>query len=259
MITIKTPQELAIIKKSGGIIGAILQRLGQEAKPGITTAWLDELAEKLILEAGGIPAFKHYTEGDEPPYPSTICASVNDELVHTPAGPRVLEEGDILSIDIGMRYPATDKGLFTDTAITVPIGKISDEAQKLIDVTKESLNRAIAVVKPGCRLIDIAQAIQPYVEEHGFSVVRQLVGHGVGYEVHEDPRIPNFVDKRFPDVVLKEGMVIAIEPMVNVGKPDIITLDDDWTIATADGSLSAHFEHTIIVTKDGFDIATLAA
>lgn len=253
----KKPEEVRMIREGGKILAAILKQLVVAAKAGLTTAELDRLAEHLIIGAGGVPAFKHYTsDPSEPPFPTTICASVNDQLVHTPASDYVLKDGDILSIDIGMRYPGTGRGFYTDMAITIPIGKISALNRKLLKVTKESLELGIKQVKPGNYVSDISRAVQSYVEANGYSVVRQLVGHGVGYEVHEEPRIPNYIDSRQPKVELVEGMVIAIEPMVNIGGPAIKTLEDGWTIVTADGSLCAHFEHTVAVTKTGVEILT---
>ncbi len=253
---IKTPEEIALIKEGGIKLGQILRTVAAAAKPGVTTGELDAMAEKMILESGGVPAFKHYRDrDDEPPFPSTICASVNDQLVHTPAGEYELQAGDILSIDIGMQYPAKD-GLFTDMATTVAIGTISAEAKKLLKVTRRALEIGIKEARAGNYVSDIGKAVQKYVEGEGFSVVRELVGHGVGYAVHEDPRVPNYYDSRFPEVKLEEGMVIAIEPMVNVGNRAIDTLDDGWTIVTADGSLCAHFEHTVAIGKTKADILT---
>ncbi len=193
----------------------------------------------------------------KPPFPTTICASVNHQLVHTPAGSYVLKNGDILSIDIGMKYPAAGRGYFTDMATTIPIGEVSALAKKVMKVTRQALTLGLAQVKAGNHISDIGKAIQPYVEAQGFSVVRQLVGHGVGYEVHEEPRIPNFYDSRMKDVEMKAGMVLAIEPMVNVGHYAIKTGDDGWTVTTADEKLCAHFEHTVAVTKDGCEILTM--
>ncbi|MDD2806946.1 MAG: type I methionyl aminopeptidase [Patescibacteria group bacterium] len=254
---IKKPEEIKVIRDGGKILAAILKQLAAAAKVGMTTIELDRMAEHLIIGAGGVPAFKHYTsDPSEPPFPSTICASVNDQLVHTPASDYVLKDGDILSIDIGMRYPGTGRGFYTDMATTVPIGKISATNRKLLKITKESLALGIKQVKPGNYVSDISKAVQDYVEANGYSVVRQLVGHGVGYEVHEEPRIPNYLDSRQPKVKLVTGMVIAIEPMVNIGGPAVKTLADGWTIVTDDGSWCAHFEHTVAVTKNGVEILT---
>ena len=254
---IKKPAEIAVIRQGGKILSQILDRLASEAKPGVTTIELDALAEKLILEQGGVPAFKHFRDHeDDPLFPSTICASVNDQLVHTPASDYLLRPGDILSIDIGMRYPAAGTGFYTDMAVTIPIGEVSAPAKKLIEVTKESFFVGLKRVKAGNRLPDVSRAIQEHIEANGFSVVRQLVGHGVGYEVHEEPRVPNYFDPKQPDLVLQEGMVLAIEPMVNMGSYEIETLDDGWTVVTKDGQLCAHYENTIVVTKAGAEILT---
>ncbi|MFA6410532.1 MAG: type I methionyl aminopeptidase [Candidatus Buchananbacteria bacterium] len=257
MVTIKKPQEIAVLRQGGKILAEVLAELVLMAKPGVKTIELDQKAEELIIQRGGVPAFKNYSGEylDEIPFPTTICASINDQLVHAPAGPEKLKAGDILSIDIGMKYPAVD-GYFTDMSTTVAIGKIPPATRRLLKVTKQSLQIGIDQVKEGNKISDISKAIQKYVEANGFSIVRQLVGHGVGYKVHEDPKIPNYYDPRMKDIELKEGMVLAIEPMVNVGNPAIRTLADGWTIATADGELCAHFEHTIVVTKNGYGILT---
>lgn len=257
MGSIKKPEEIEMIRQGGKLLSEILDKVLSIAKPGVKTIELDRLAEQLILEVGGVPAFKHYkSRPSEIPFPTTICASVNEELVHTPASNRILKDGDILTVDIGMKYPASGRGYFTDMARTIPIGEVSPEARKIMDITKEAFNRGVAKVKAGAKVSDIGKAIQPYVESHGYSVVRQLVGHGVGYEVHEDPRIPNFYDPKLSDAELKAGMVIAIEPMVNVGGYEISTLEDGWTIIAADGKLCAHHENTLVVTKNGYEILT---
>ncbi|MFA6215012.1 MAG: type I methionyl aminopeptidase [Patescibacteria group bacterium] len=257
MITIKKAEEIAAIKTGGKILAEILSELVKAAKIGIKTIELDELAEKLILARGGVPAFKNYKEGvNEIPFPGTICASVNNELVHGAPGNYQLQNGDILSIDIGMKYPATGTGYFTDMAVTIPIGKISAATRKLIKVTEKSLAIGISQIKEGNYISDIGSAIQKYVEAEGFSIVRQLVGHGVGYAVHEDPRIPNYFDAKQKPVRLEAGMVLAIEPMVNVGKPAVIFSPNSWAVFTADGQLCAHFEHTVAVTKGGVEILT---
>lgn len=262
MITIKSSNEIKIIREGGHILADIIKKIIAEVKPGATTGQLEQLACSLIKEAGGRPSFKGYrSKEDSIAFPTTLCLSVNNEVVHTPALPsRRLNAGDIIGIDIGMEFPygGNKKGFYTDMAVTQPVGKISKEAKRLIKITKKSLELAIKQVKPGNSLNDIARAIQGFVEINGFSVVRDLVGHGVGYEVHEDPQIPNYVagGKKFNDIILKPGMVLAIEPMVNIGSWEIKNMPDGMTIKTADGSLSAHFEHTIIVTEDGCEVAT---
>jgi methionyl aminopeptidase len=257
MATIKSEKEIKLMRKGGKMLSSILNMVIKEIKPGVDIKDLDVLAEKLIISHGGKPAFKNYKGHDsDPPFPSTMCISINDEVVHGD-GTRsvVLNKGDIVDFDIGMRYPAKD-GLYTDMSKTVPVGNISKELEKLIKVTKKSLELGIEQVKPGNRIKDISRAIQEYVESNGYSVVRRLVGHGVGHEVHEEPMIPNFVDKKWGNIKLKKGMTLAIEPMVNVGSSDIKTAKDGWTVITSDSSLSAHFEHTVAVTQDGYNILT---
>lgn len=254
---VKTPEEIAVIGRGGVLLSRVLGKVARRVAPGVTTAELDDLAEKEILKAGGVPAFKGYKiHGVKQAYNSTVCTSINDEVVHGLAHPgRVLREGDIIGLDIGMRYPAAD-GFYTDMAMTVSVGKISDQAARLMKATRECLERAISVVRVGARLSDIGKAVQSHAEKNGYGVVRDLVGHGVGYAVHEEPRVPNYVDHDYPDVMLKEGMVLAIEPMINAGTWEVETLADGWTVKTLDGSLSAHFENTIAVTKDGCEILT---
>lgn len=254
---VKTEDEIELIARGGVLLSRVLGKIAKRVAPGVSTADLDNLAEKEILKAGGRPAFKGYRiYGVKQAYNSTVCTSVNDEVVHGLAHPgRILKEGDIIGLDIGMQYPANG-GLFTDMAMTVPVGKISAPAQKLIKVTRECLERAIAVVHAGARLSDIGSAVQTHAEGNGYGVVRDLVGHGVGYDVHEEPRVPNYVDHDYSDAVLKKGMVLAIEPMINAGAWQVKTLPDGWTVKTTDGSLSAHFENTVAVTDDGCEILT---
>ena len=227
------------MREAGRLVGEVLTLLSAAVAPGVSTADLDALAEKTILAAGATPAFKGYHG-----YPATICASVNDEVIHgIPSGRRLLDEGDIISIDVG----ASLDGYFGDSAVTVPVGYLSEDAARLLRVTEESLYKAIEQVRPGGRISDIGHAVQQHVESHGFSVVREFVGHGIGQEMHEEPQIPNYGEPgRGPR--LAEGMVLAIEPMVNAGKPAVKVLSDGWTAVTRDRSLSAHFEHTVAVT-----------
>jgi len=235
----------------GKRLSEIMLELGKMAEPGTNTHKIDELARKLIFDFGGVPIFEGYG-GPENPYPGAVCASINSEIVHgIPRKDRVLKEGDILKIDVGMKY----EGMITDMARTFPVGKISAEAQKLLDVTKESLNLGIEEIQSGKKLSDYSRAVQRYVESNGFSVVRNLVGHGVGKELHEDPQIPNYINGT-RDLVWKEGMTIALEPMVNAGTSKMFLESDGWTYVTKDGKLSAHFEDTIVVTKKGSDILT---
>lgn len=230
------------MRAAGRLVGQVLTALSGRVAPGVTTAELDAVAEALIVDAGAIPAFKGYHG-----YPATICASVNDEVIHgIPSGKRVLNEGDVISIDVG----ASLDGYYGDSAVTLPVGSISEGAATLLRVTEESLYKAIEVVRPGGRVSDIGHAVQRHVEAQGFSVVREFVGHGIGQQMHEEPQIPNYGDAgRGPRLV--EGMVLAIEPMVNAGKATVKVLPDGWTAVTRDHSLSAHFEHTVAVTLDG--------
>jgi methionyl aminopeptidase len=227
------------MREAGRLVGEVLTELAAHVAPGVTTADLDELAERRILRAGATPAFKGYHG-----YPATICASVNEEVIHgIPSGRRVLNEGDVISIDVG----ASLDGYFGDSAITLAVGKVSEEAATLLRVTDESLYKAIEAVKPGGRISDIGHAVQKHVEAYGFSVVREFVGHGIGQKMHEEPQVPNYGQPGHGPR-LTEGMVLAIEPMVNAGSPAVKVLADGWTAVTRDGGLSAHFEHTVAVT-----------
>jgi methionyl aminopeptidase len=242
MIVCRSHAELEKMRAAGRLVGEVLTELSAHVAPGVTTADLDAMAEKRILAAGATPAFKGYHG-----YPATICASINDEVIHgIPSGRRVLQEGDIISLDVG----AALDGYFGDSAITVPVGLVSEQAATLLRVTEESLFKAIEQVRPGARVSDIGHAVQAHVEAFGFSVVREFVGHGIGEKMHEEPQVPNY-GERGHGPRLTEGMVLAIEPMVNSGRPEAKVLDDKWTAVTADGSSSAHFEHCVAVTRDG--------
>jgi len=262
MIIIKSDKEIAILRAGGKILSAVLKEVASRVRPGTTTGELEQKAVSLIKAAGGRPAFKGYkTIHDARAFPTALCTSINSEVVHAPAVPsRKLNSGDIVGIDIGMEYPFGEKvhGYYTDMAITVAVGKITPAAKKLMKATKKSLMLAIEQVKPGNTLNDIGQTVQDSVEAEGFSVVRDLVGHGVGTAVHEDPQIPNYriLGSNFENTVLAPGMVIAIEPMVNMGGYKVKSLADGFTIATADKSLSAHFEHTVAVTETGHEVLT---
>jgi methionyl aminopeptidase len=262
MIIIKTAREIAIMREGGKILAGILKKLSSQVKPGVTTGYLEQLACDLIKKAGGRPSFKGYKSMLETRvFPTALCTSINNEIVHAPALPsRKLKAGDIIGIDVGMEYPYGQdvSGYYTDMAVTVPVGKINKQAKRLIKATRKSLMLAINEVKPNNTLNDIGRAIQTQAEVEGFSVVRDLVGHGVGTAVHEDPQVPNYeiVDTTMDNIVLKPGMVIAIEPMINVGSWEIKGSSDGFTIVTADGKLSAHFEHTIAVTKEGHEVLT---
>jgi methionyl aminopeptidase len=239
VIVCRSNAELQKMREAGRLVGEVLTLLSAAVAPGVSTADLDALAEARILEAGATPAFKGYHG-----YPATICASINDEVIHgIPSGRRVLGEGDIISIDVG----ASLDGYFGDSAITLPVGQVSEGAATLLRVTEESLYKAIERVRPGARISDLGHAVQRHVEAYGLSVVREFVGHGIGQQMHEEPQVPNYGEPgRGPR--LAEGMVLAIEPMVNAGKPAVKVLSDGWTAVTRDRSLSAHFEHTVAVT-----------
>ena len=245
-IHVKSENELEIMRRAGKALAQVMRALENEVRPGVSTFQIDKLAEDLILEAGGKPAFKGYGEKHNP-FPSTVCASLNDEVVHgIPSKEHHLFDGDIVSLDAGVIY----KGYQSDAARTHGVGTIDAEAKRLIEVTKESFFRGIAFAKAGNRLYDISTAIQRYVESQGFSVVRDLVGHGIGTEMHEEPEIPNFKPKFGRGIRLKAGMTLAIEPMVNAGSYDVWMLEDDWTIVTQDGSNAAHYENTVLITED---------
>jgi methionyl aminopeptidase len=247
VIVLKSEKELAIMREAGKIAAEALQVLREQVRPGVSTAELDQIAREYITSRNAVPAFKGYRG-----FPASICASINDEVVHgIPSKKRVLKEGDILSVDVGTIY----KGYVGDTAATIPVGKISEEAQKLLDVTQGALEAGIARARSGNYLEDISGAVQDYAESRGFSVVREYVGHGVGRAMHEDPQIPNYRQgKHGPK--LKSGMTLAIEPMINEGVWETRTLGDNWTVVTKDGKLSAHFEHTVAVTDNGPEILT---
>lgn len=249
MIIYKTQKEIELMAIGGKILSEVLAQVVAKVKPGVSTLELDKLAEELIRKRDGFPAFKNYkSSSDQQPFPSTLCTSINEEVVHGSATPdRILKEGDIIGLDIGMQY----QGYFTDMAVTVGVGNIDKEAKRLIDVTRGALNLAIEQVKEGNHLSDVAEAIQKHAEKNGFSVVRELVGHGVGKEVHEEPNVPNYITQESKQIQLKKGMTIAIEPMINAGDWQVDLLEDGWTFVTADGKLSAHFEHTIAIDHEG--------
>lgn len=246
MISIKSDREIELMKEAGRLVGETHKYLKQFIKEGITTIELDKLAEDFIRKNGGIPTEKGY-EG----YPASICASVNDEVVHGIPGKRKLKNGDIITIDMVISY----KGYQADSAWTYAVGEISKEKKYLMEHTEKALYEGLKQVKPGNRLGDVSHAIQEYAESHNLSVVRELSGHGIGTEMHEYPDIPNY-GKKGTGILLKKGMTLAIEPMLNLGKRDIAILNDDWTIVTLDGSDSAHYEHTVVVTEDGCEIIT---
>jgi methionyl aminopeptidase len=247
-IILKAAWELDVLRRSNRLVAEALLELSRRVKPGVTTLELDRVAEAYLRARGAEPAFKGYRN-----YPYTLCASVNEAIVHGFPSERRLAEGDILSLDMG----AVVDGYYGDAAVTLPVGRIAPEAERLLRVTRECLDRAVAAARRGARLADVSQAVQAHAEAHGFSVVRTFVGHGIGKGLHEAPQIPNFVEPgqgRGP--VLKAGMVLAIEPMVTAGRPDVRVLEDQWTAVTADGSLAAHFEHTVAITENGTEVLT---
>ena len=247
MIICKSPPEIEKLRNSGRLVREILEEMRRRVQPGVTTLDLERFAEKRLHQLGVAPAFKGYRG-----YPCCLCASVNEEIVHgIPSGRRVLKAGDIVSLDLGIVL----KGYYGDSALTVPVGEISEPLKKLLRVTEESLELAIQHVRAGNRLGDISAAVQQHAERNGFSVVREFVGHGIGREMHEEPQIPNF-GKPGHGPLLKTGMVLAIEPMVTEGGNAVRVLDDHWTAVTADGGYSAHFEHMVAVTSNGPDVLT---
>lgn len=250
MISIKSGKEIELMKKAGEILLAVHEELEKAIKPGISTWDIDRLGEEVIRSYGCIPSFLNYNG-----YPASVCVSVNDEVVHgIPNKQRILQEGDIVSLDAGVIY----QGYHSDAARTHAVGRISAEAEKLIAVTKQSFFEGIKFAREGCHLYDISNAIDAYVSRFGFGIVRDLVGHGVGSKLHEDPQIPNFAQKK-KGVKLKAGMTLAIEPMINLGRADVEWLEDDWTVVTEDSSLSAHYENTVLITHDAPQVLTMRA
>jgi methionyl aminopeptidase len=252
-VIIKTPEEIEILREGGSRLAGILAKVAEMVKPGISTDDLDAYAYKLIKDGGDEPAFLNYKpEGQSKAYPASLCTSVNNEVVHgIPSKSKILKEGDIVSIDLGLKH----EGLFTDHAITVPVGKVDKASSKLLEITAEALLVGIEQAKGGNTVGDVGHAIEQFVARK-YGIVRELSGHGVGRKIHEDPYIPNF-GKRGQGQKLIPGMVVAIEPMLNIGKADIITLSDGYTIKTADGSRSAHFEHTVLITEGEAEILTI--
>lgn len=247
-VSIKSAREIELMREAGRILAMVHEELGKAIKPGISTLDIDRLGERIIRSYGCIPSFKNYNG-----YPASICVSVNDEVVHgIPNKHRILHEGDIVSLDAGVIY----HGYHSDAARTHAVGNVSAEAQKLMDVTKQSFFEGIKYAKAGNHLNDISSAIQAYAESFGYGVVRDLVGHGIGEHLHEEPEVPNFSQRR-KGIKLMPGMTLAIEPMINAGRPDVAWLDDDWTVVTDDGSLSSHYENTILITEDGPEILSM--
>lgn len=245
MISLKSPREIEIMRRANVIVAEILQELKRHVAPGVTTLELDGLAEELTLKKSAIPAFKGYSVGGRV-YPCCLCASINEEIVHGIPSDRALHEGDIIGLDYGVIY----EGFYGDSAITVGVGKVSQQAQRLMDVTEQSLHKGIEQLREGKRLGDLGAAVQRVAESAGFSVVRAFVGHGIGKKLHEEPPVPNYGEPE-RGLRLREGMVLAIEPMINVGSHEVEIKEDGWTAVTKDGSLAAHFEHSVAITKDG--------
>lgn len=247
-VTIKSAREIELMREAGRILALTHEELAKAIRAGMSTMDIDRIGEEIIRSYGCIPSFKDYNG-----YPASICVSVNDEVVHgIPSRKRILQEGDIVSLDAGVIY----KGYHSDAARTHAVGEISPEAKKLIEVTQQSFFEGIKYAKPGNHLNDISSAIQAYAEKFGYSVVRDLVGHGIGEHLHEDPEVPNFAQRK-KGLRLEPGMTLAIEPMINAGRLDVVWMDDDWTVVTEDGSLSAHYENTVLICEGGPEILSL--
>lgn len=247
-ITIKSNKEIELMREAGKILAITHEELEKALRPGMSTWDINKIGEEVIRSYGCIPSFLNYHG-----YPASICVSVNNEVVHgIPSKKTIIKEGDIVSLDAGVIY----KGYHSDAARTHGVGQISPEAERLIRVTRESFFEGVKLIKEGVHLNEVSKAIQAYAEGHGYSVVRDLVGHGIGTALHEDPQIPNFAQRR-RGPRLQAGMTLAIEPMINAGKYSVNWLDDDWTVVTADGSLSAHYENTVLVTKDGYELLSV--
>ena len=250
MIVTRSAREVECIRRAGAIVAEVLSVCEQMARPGVALAELDAEAEALIRRRGAVPLFKGYRG-----FPATLCTSVNAEVVHGIPGARKLAAGDIVSVDCGARLD----GYCGDAAVTIAVGEVSADARKVMDVTRTALARAVAAMRPNVHLSEVSRAVQLYAESQGCSVVRKYTGHGIGREMHEEPQVPNFVSRVMADPVLTVGTVLALEPMVNLGRPEVEVLANGWTVVTKDGSLSAHFEHTVVVTENGPDVLTLPA
>lgn len=242
------------MREGGKILAGVIEKIAREIAPGKNTQELDKLAEELVFASEGTPSFKGYGGDTERGFPATICASINDEVVHgIPAKNKILKKGDIFKVDIGIKY----KGLHTDMARTFAVGNVSPEAKKLIEVAEQSFWEGVKNIGPGKKLSEYSKTVQKYVEDNGFSIVRNLVGHGVGRDLHEDPQIPNYYNKKYQDALLAPGMALALEPMVNAGGFETVLGHDGWVFKTKDGSLSAHYENTILITDKGVEILTI--
>lgn len=250
MISIKSDAEFAAMRRAGRVVAEVLDWARTAVKPGVTTGELDLEVERIIRSRGALPEFKGYRG-----FPASSCLSVNDQVVHGIPGKYRLKEGDILGFDVGARLD----GFVGDAALTLPVGKVSREAQRLMDTCRECLDRAVAACRPGARLTDIGRAVQTLADERGYGIVREYAGHGIGKKMHEEPSVPNYVDAetRRHDRTLKPGMAICIEPMLNIGGPEVKTLGDGWTVVTRDGTLSAHFEHTVAIRESGAEVLSV--
>ncbi|MFA6973896.1 MAG: type I methionyl aminopeptidase [Parcubacteria group bacterium] len=254
MISIKSQQEITAMREGGRILAGIMQKIGEAVAPGRNTWELNKLAEELIFQHGGVPSFKGYGAETGNPFPAAICASLNSEVVHgIPEKNKILKDGDVFKVDIGMQY----QGLHTDMARSYAVGECSEQARKLIEVTEQAFWEGIKKMGPKKMLSDYSKTAQAVVEKNGFSVVRNLVGHGVGRELHEDPQIPNYYNKKFQDIELAPGMVLALEPMVNAGGFETVVGKDGWGFHSKDGSLTAHYENTILITEKGVEVLTV--
>jgi len=254
MISIKSEKEIEAMREGGKILAGIMEKIQAKIIPGANTLELDKLAEELVFACGGVPAFKNYGEENGKPFPATICASINSEVVHgIPNEKIILKDGDILKVDIGMKY----KNFCTDMARTFPVGKISEKAKKLMEITEQSFWEGIKNLKDGGKLSDYSKAVQRFVEANGFSAVRNLVGHGIGMDLHEDPYVPNYWNQKCKDEKLKAGMALALEPMINEGTFETVLGHDGWVFKTKDGKLSAHYENTILITNGEPEVLTL--
>jgi methionyl aminopeptidase len=247
VITIKNDEQIACLRESGEILAGIFKVLKDYIKPGITPLDIDNLVRKILKEKGAIPSFLGYSD-----FPAAVCTSANEKVIHGIPNNTPLKEGDIIGCDIGVTY----KGMISDAARTYKVGKVAPDVEKLLEVTKQALMAGIGTIKPGIRVRDISKAITGVIKPHGYGIVHSFCGHGVGFEVHEEPQIPNNYPSHGKNPRLKKGMVIAIEPMVNMGTAEVEILEDDWTVVTCDGALSSHFEHTVVVTENGYEIMT---
>ena len=247
MIRPKRPAQVEKMRRAGSVTAAVLRAVARKVAPGVRTIELDEIAERMIRRRGGKPLFKGYRG-----YPYTLCVSVNEEVVHGMPSERVLQEGDIVSVDVGVRLDEW----CGDSAVTLPVGRIDDSAQRLVSGSRRALEVAVQTIGPGVRLAEVCGAIQKFAESLGYSVVREFTGHGIGRDMHEEPQVPNFVAPSMANPVLKPGMTLAIEPMLNAGTADVKVLENGWTVVTSDGKLSSHAEHTVVVTEDGADVLT---